>query len=78
MCHIRAAGGGLTLLPTGVFLLACNRVQGVSVLGWEVEKQGCRTAEWGAAVLREELTGPSSSATRADSVPHVILIRQPV
>lgn len=70
--------GGSALVPTRVFLLARKRVRAVSVLGWEAEKRGCRTAERVAAVAGAELTGPSSSATVADSVPHVILIRRPV
>lgn len=61
-----------------VFLLTCNQVRVVPVLGWEAKKQGFRKAKWVAAMSGEELTGPSSSATMADSIPHVILIRRPV
>lgn len=76
MCH--AATCVTELLEGSLGLLTCTRVRAVSVPGWEGLKQDLREAEWVAAVSGEELTGPSSSATMADSVPHVILIRRPV
>lgn len=72
------AGGWLGPDPVRVFPLTCIRARVVSVLGRKVLKQDVRQAEWVTAMSGEELTGPSSSATMADSVPHVILIRRPV